>query len=146
MKNIVDLFFSRNFIILVVFVNFFIWLMALFFYFLEKGANEKLKSFMDALWFSFSTVTTVGYGDIIPHTFYGKILGMFMMLIGTAFFATFTAIFANSFLKNKMMVFKSDLRKMEEIEKNLDLDEEKIEKLVDNLKLLIDQLEKKSKK
>lgn len=61
---------------------------------LEYGTNSSITCFLDSVWWSVSTITTVGYGDIIPETPAGKIVGMFLMLFGTAIFSAFTALFA----------------------------------------------------
>jgi voltage-gated potassium channel len=50
------------------------------------------------LWWSFSTATNTGYGDIIPMTFAGKILGILLMLMGMALFAMYTGLFAEVIL------------------------------------------------
>ncbi len=70
------------------------------FYYLEKGTNPRLREFIDAIWWSFSTATTTGYGDITPVTTNGKILGILLMLMGTALFAMYTGLFAEIILTN----------------------------------------------
>jgi voltage-gated potassium channel len=35
-----------------------------------------------AYWFAAMTVTTVGYGDIVPHTVAGRIIAVALMLVG----------------------------------------------------------------
>jgi voltage-gated potassium channel len=40
-----------------------------------------------ALWWAMATLTTVGYGDVIPHTVTGKIFGVIIMFTGIAMFA-----------------------------------------------------------
>ena len=72
---------------------------ALAFYLVEKNHNEKLLSFFDALYFAVTTTTGVGYGDISPATFPGKIVSMGMMLLGTALFAAFTATLATTLME-----------------------------------------------
>jgi len=65
------------------------------FYAIEKDYNPQLNEVMDAIWWGFTTVTTVGYGDIVPVTFTGRILGIILMVLGTIFFVGFTAIFVS---------------------------------------------------
>jgi hypothetical protein len=50
-------------------------------------AIEKL-SFLNALYFTIVTITTVGYGDIHPVTAGGKIFGIFLIVIGISTFLT----------------------------------------------------------
>ncbi|MCK5213276.1 MAG: two pore domain potassium channel family protein, partial [Dehalococcoidia bacterium] len=47
-----------------------------------------IKTVSDALWWSLATVTTVGYGDIVPATTVGRIIGMFLMVVGIGTVAT----------------------------------------------------------
>jgi len=57
----------------------------------DVGANGRVHSFGDALWWSISTITTVGYGDIYPVTFAARLIGAFTMLVGISTFAVVTA-------------------------------------------------------
>jgi len=75
-----------------------IFISAGLFYFLEKGENPHLLSFLDSVYFTVTTTTGVGFGDITPISNAGKILAMFMMIIGTGFFVSFTAIIATSLM------------------------------------------------
>lgn len=86
---------------------------ALVFYQLESGINPKLASFLDALWWSVATVTTVGYGDITPITFWGKIVGIGMMIFGTVVFVSFTALFAAIILAPEITEFEEEFKELE---------------------------------
>jgi voltage-gated potassium channel Kch len=44
-----------------------------------------------AVWWAVQTVTTVGYGDVVPTTVAGRVLGGAEMVIGVAFIAFVTA-------------------------------------------------------
>jgi len=44
-----------------------------------------------AIWWALQTVTTVGYGDVVPTTVAGRVLGGAEMVIGVAFIAFVTA-------------------------------------------------------
>ena len=48
---------------------------------LEEGApNSKVNSLQDALWYVVATLTTVGYGDIYPVTYWGRMIGFLFLL------------------------------------------------------------------
>lgn len=56
-------------------------------------------SFQEALWWSLVTCTTVGYGDVVPTTIYGKITAVILMLFGIGFLGTFTGAVTTYFVK-----------------------------------------------
>jgi voltage-gated potassium channel len=64
----------------------------------DVGDGRRIKSFFDALWWSAATITTVGYGDIYPITYVGRIIAVFTMLIGVSTLAVVTARIAQFFL------------------------------------------------
>ena len=99
--EIQKLVFSPVFILITVLGNGLIGAFGYVFYLLEKDLNPKLMGFIDALWWSFATATTTGYGDITPVTFSGKVLGILLMLIGTAIFAVYTGLFAEAILTSE---------------------------------------------
>lgn len=48
----------------------------------ERGAEgAQITGFSDALWFSLVTMTTVGYGDVVPQTGLGRVVGCIFLLI-----------------------------------------------------------------
>jgi voltage-gated potassium channel len=48
----------------------------------EHPTNPEFKTFGDALWWAVVTLTTVGYGDIVPKTTAGRVDGMMIMVAG----------------------------------------------------------------
>jgi voltage-gated potassium channel len=45
----------------------------------------------DSLWWAVQTVTTVGYGDVVPEHLAGRLIGGFLMLQGIALLTVITA-------------------------------------------------------
>ena len=67
-------------------------------YFLERDAQpDKFGSVPAAAWWALATLTTVGYGDVVPVTPLGKILGGIVMLLGVGMIALPVAIIATGF-------------------------------------------------
>jgi voltage-gated potassium channel len=56
-------------------------------------------TFWDGVWWAVVTVTTVGYGDLYPHTVPGRIVAIALMLVGIGFLAVLTATVASHFVQ-----------------------------------------------
>tara|TARA_Y100000782_G_scaffold4962_1_gene5880 strand:+ start:132609 stop:132977 length:369 start_codon:yes stop_codon:yes gene_type:complete len=102
-KVVLDIVTSHSFLVITLAGNLIILGCSYIFYLLEYGINSSIHTFLDAIWWAFATATTVGYGDIIPVTAAGKVLGILLMLMGTALFAMYTALFAQSIMEDEML-------------------------------------------
>ena len=116
-------------------------------YFAENKAQPEIfHSIPEALWWSVMTLTTVGYGDAVPITLLGRVIGMFTAFLGVCTFAMLTSILANGlynqaehrkkllntrledfFLNANMTEF--ELEKMREIKAELDLTDDQTKKI-----------------
>jgi voltage-gated potassium channel len=63
---------------------------------------EPDKSLADWLWWSIVTMTTVGYGDVTPTTFWGRSIGVGLMFFGIGLLGTFTATLAGIVVTQKL--------------------------------------------
>jgi voltage-gated potassium channel len=70
----------------------------------EGVSEDGYGSLMDGLWWSASTITTVGYGDITPHTFTGRVIGIVTMVVGISTFAIVTAKIAEFLVRTDRTV------------------------------------------
>lgn len=135
------LFKNPVFLLLTFLGNLLIVVGAVIVYILEKGVNARIQTPLDTLWWAVSTVTTVGYGDVTPITAPGRIIGIIMMIVGTALFCSFTALFAEAFLSEEISDFESELksisRRVHEISQNENAD---IETLRRHLRVLENQI------
>ncbi|MBL8858322.1 MAG: two pore domain potassium channel family protein [Planctomycetes bacterium] len=64
----------------------------------EGEANPRINGFFDALYLSVTTLTGVGYGDLVPLSRAGRVVAMAAMLGGTALFAGYTALIATAII------------------------------------------------
>lgn len=51
-------------------------------FFIHYLEPETFPNAFEGLWWVLTTVTTVGYGDVSPHTVSGKIIGIFLFVVG----------------------------------------------------------------
>lgn len=65
---------------------------------LETDPSSNIKTAEDAIWWSYVTITTVGYGDKFPVTTGGRVVGIVLMTAGVGLFGTFTGFVSSWFL------------------------------------------------
>jgi voltage-gated potassium channel len=68
---------------------------------IENDPASNIKTAEDALWWSFVTITTVGYGDKYPVTTEGRLIAAILMTAGVGLFGTFTGFVASWFMEDK---------------------------------------------
>ena len=59
-------------------------------------AHGEFNSFGDSLWWAAQTVTTVGYGDVIPQTTFSRVVAVFVMFFGIATVSLTTALITSA--------------------------------------------------
>lgn len=88
-------------------------------------AKRSIDSFSDALWWTVSTITTVGYGDVVPVTLLGRFLGIILQVLGTVMFGTLIAIISSNMSRGQEEMYWSRLfNRMDDLDNKL----EKIER------------------
>ena len=65
----------------------------------------------DALWWSLSTVTTVGYGDVVPATPLGRIIGMLLMVVGIGVMAALISQVSAALVESRTARIRQPVRK-----------------------------------
>ena len=110
-------------------------------YFLESEAeNTQIHTWLDAFWWASATATTVGYGDIVPVTETGRMIGIGMMYVGIGVIGAFISTVGAALIGSKMnktgiaddtkSILITKIEKLEKLEK----------KEVEMLKNMIDTL------
>ncbi len=104
--------------------------------------DSQINSMLDAVWWTVTTSTTVGYGDIIPVTQTGKIIAIIYMFFGIGMLAIFLSVLGTSFYKNRFEKEEKEishaqkliLDRMDDLEKNQEKLQKDLRELVDQLK------------
>ncbi len=65
---------------------------------LERLVDPAMGNFADALWWAIVTVTTVGYGDVIPTSSAGRIIAGFLMVAGVSAIPITTSLVVSVFV------------------------------------------------
>src|SRR5215204_6400487 len=63
-----------------------------------RAPGSNITDASDAIWYTYVTVTTVGYGDRYPVTNAGRLVGVVIMTVGVGLFGTLTGFLANAFV------------------------------------------------
>ena len=57
-------------------------------------------TFGDGVWWAIVTLGTVGYGDIVPHTAWGRVIGSVVIVVGVTFISFLTAMITSYFVSS----------------------------------------------
>jgi len=118
-------------------------------FYIESGQpDSQINSMIDAVWWTVATVTTVGYGDIVPVTDSGRIVAIFYMFFGISAIAVSLSVLGTRFYKKNFENEKEIshgqkiiIEKMKDLEKNQEKFQKELRDLTDKLK---DNLNKNS--
>lgn len=101
------------------------------------------KTFSDSLWWALVTVTTVGYGDIVPVSIFGKWISVLLMLVGIGTIGMLTSTLTNFFVKdNPDEQIKLD-KLQDELSSQRILIEKQSEKIEELHRMIQDLIEKR---
>ena len=62
----------------------------------------------DGIWWAFVSTATVGYGDITPATYCGRMIAMVLMLVGIGLIGSVTSTLTSFFTKEKSLAISND--------------------------------------
>ncbi|GIK73131.1 MAG: hypothetical protein BroJett021_21190 [Chloroflexota bacterium] len=69
----------------------------------DANPEANIQNASDALWWSYVTIATVGYGDRYPVTIGGRITGAVVITLGVALFSTLTGFLSEWFRRPRMV-------------------------------------------
>ena len=82
--------------------------------FAERTGDANIKTAEDAVWWSITTITTVGYGDKYPLTYEGRVIAGILMITGVGLFGTLSGVIASFFLGHHRDQQKKDEKIMQQ--------------------------------
>lgn len=92
----------------------------------ETSPDSNIETASDALWWSFVTITTVGYGDYYPTTAIGRVIASALIMAGVGLFGTFTAYVASFFIQHEEMQDIEIVEELKAVRQQLDVIERKM--------------------
>jgi voltage-gated potassium channel len=99
--------------------------------------KKDFPTFGDGVWWAIVTLGTVGYGDIVPHTAWGRFIGSIVIVVGVTFIAFLTATVTSAFIAgDEQIARQSELERAEAVE-------EETRQLLRDLKTQLDAIEAK---
>ncbi len=75
--------------------------------------DPNIASPFDGIWSAWGTMTHVGFGDVVPTSFFGRLLAAGLILFGLVFFSLFTALVSVILIGKNIDVLGSDVLRIE---------------------------------
>ncbi|MFZ2407434.1 MAG: potassium channel family protein [Methylobacter sp.] len=91
-------------------------------YLVDSGIRTPL----DGIWSAWVTMTHVGFGDVVPASFFGRLLSALLILFGVILFSLFTATLSVILMNKDMKTWGMDVRQIEQETARIGTDETQI--------------------
>ena len=76
-----------------------IWMLSAYAFYRLEAPREGVETFSDAAWWSMTTLSTVGYGDLYPETDGGRLVAVLTMVLGIGLLGAVAATTATVFIE-----------------------------------------------
>ena len=104
--------------------------------------DPNIHSLFDGIWSAWVTMTHVGFGDVVPTSFLGRLLSATLILFGLALFSLSTALFSVTLMSKNMDTWGGDVRQIEQETSRIESEENQILKELARLHERMEALEK----
>jgi len=104
--------------------------------------DPNIHSLFDGIWSAWVTMTHVGFGDVVPTSFLGRLLSAALILFGLTLFSLFTAILSVTLIGKNMDTWGQDVRQLEQETSRIETEENQILHELTRLHKRMDALEK----
>ena len=105
--------------------------------------DPNIHSLFDGIWSAWVTMTHVGFGDVVPTSFWGRLLSAALILFGLALFSMFTAIVSVTLIGKNRDAWSQNLRQIEQDTSRIETEENQILQELARLHDRMTALEKK---
>lgn len=99
-----------------------------------SGGSSSIRSFWDSLWWALTTVTTVGYGDVVPETQIGRFVGALTMIVGIGVYSAFIGLVAATLTRVAQAREEGSRSLCSKLENLENVSEEELEKLLEDIR------------
>lgn len=104
----------------------------------RSDPSATIKTTQDAIWYSYVTITTVGYGDFVPYTLAGRVIGSIIMTMGIGTYAILIGYFAR-----RLVVGRKEREEEKAAEKMVTIDAEEMTRHQQEMEKSIKELSEK---
>lgn len=106
----------------------------------EGSPDSTIKNFGDALWFSTTTITISGFGDVVPSTIEGRVISAILIIVGLTTILGFISSFGATVVQRRLnrKVIAHDLKKSikDRIDILEDIHDSEVESLIGEIRFL----------
>ena len=88
--------------------------------------DPNIKSPFDGIWSAWVTMTHVGFGDVVPVSFFGRLLATGLILFGLVLFSLFTAVVSVALIGRNIHALGRDISQSEQEDGRVQTGEDKV--------------------
>ena len=118
----IELFKLKNLGYLVLLAALVILVVGLILFLIDPNINSPL----DGIWSAWVTMTHVGFGDVVPISFFGRLLAAGLILFGLVFFSLFTALVSVALIGRNMDALGVNMQQIEQGANRIQTGEDRI--------------------